>query len=133
MVFLVSKETVVLRRWGRSKQKFEFIKRADKCQTTTAKDSESRRLERQPPVRANIRSDEGPTPETPALQIPHGGNPTFTNSLDKTKLLYRDFNIGGREQAKLDWTLECGIKESRLPKRFLIMDILMFGISAICK
>jgi len=74
MVFLVSKETVVLRRWGRSKQKFEFI-----------------------------------------------------------KLLYRDFNIGGREQAKLDWTLECGIKESRLPKRFLIMDILMFGISAICK
>ena len=28
----------------------------------------------------------------------------------------------------LGWTLECGIKESRLPKRFLIMDILMFGI-----
>jgi len=29
--FLVSKETVVLRRWGRSKQKFGFIKRVDKC------------------------------------------------------------------------------------------------------
>ena len=28
--FLVSKETVVLRRWGRSKQKFGFIKRVDK-------------------------------------------------------------------------------------------------------
>jgi len=28
--FLVSKETVVLRRWERSKQKFGFIKRADK-------------------------------------------------------------------------------------------------------
>ena len=29
--FLVSKETVVLRRWGRLKQKFGFIKRVDKC------------------------------------------------------------------------------------------------------
>ena len=29
--FLVSKETVVLRRWGISKQKFGFIKRVDKC------------------------------------------------------------------------------------------------------
>ena len=28
--FLVSKETVVLRRWGRSKEKFGFIKRVDK-------------------------------------------------------------------------------------------------------
>ena len=28
--FIVSKETVVLRRWGRSKQKFGFIKRVDK-------------------------------------------------------------------------------------------------------
>ena len=28
--FLVFKETVVLRRWGRSKQKFGFIKRVDK-------------------------------------------------------------------------------------------------------
>ena len=28
---LVSKETVVLRRWGRSKQKFGFIKPVDKC------------------------------------------------------------------------------------------------------
>ena len=28
--FLVSKETVVLRRWQRSKQKFGFIKRVDK-------------------------------------------------------------------------------------------------------
>ena len=34
-------------------------------------------------------------------------------------------------QTKLDWTLECGIKESRLPETFLIMDILMFGISSI--
>ena len=29
-IFLVSKETVVLRRWERSKQKFGFIKRVDK-------------------------------------------------------------------------------------------------------
>ena len=28
--FLVSKETVVLRRWGRSRPKFGFIKRVDK-------------------------------------------------------------------------------------------------------
>ena len=28
--FLVSKETMVLRRWERSKQKFGFIKRVDK-------------------------------------------------------------------------------------------------------
>ena len=31
----------------------------------------------------------------------------------------------------LDWTLESEINETRLPKRFLIMDILMFGISSI--
>jgi len=39
--FLVSKETVVLRRWERSKQKFGFIKRVDKGETTTVKDLES--------------------------------------------------------------------------------------------
>ena len=32
--FLVSKETVVLRRWERSKQKFGFIKRVDKTKFT---------------------------------------------------------------------------------------------------
>ena len=44
--FLVSKETVVLRQWGRSKQKFGFIKRVDKCWITTVKDLESWRFER---------------------------------------------------------------------------------------
>ena len=44
--FLVSKETVVLRRWEISKQKFCFIKRVDKGWITTVKDLESRRLER---------------------------------------------------------------------------------------
>ena len=39
--FLVSKETVVLRRWERSKQKFGFIKRVDKGCITTVKDLES--------------------------------------------------------------------------------------------
>ena len=39
--FLVSKETVVLRRWERSKQKFGFTKRVDKGEITTVKDSES--------------------------------------------------------------------------------------------
>ena len=39
--FLVSKETVVLRRWERSKQKFGFIKRVDKGSITTVKDLES--------------------------------------------------------------------------------------------
>ena len=39
--FLVSKETVVLRRWERSKQKFGFIKRVDKGEITTVKDLES--------------------------------------------------------------------------------------------
>ena len=39
--YLVSKETVVLRWWGRSKQKFGFIKRVDKCWITTVKDLES--------------------------------------------------------------------------------------------
>ena len=38
---LVSKETVVLRRWERSKQKFGFIKRVDKGEITTVKDLES--------------------------------------------------------------------------------------------
>ena len=43
---LVSKETVVLRRWERSKQKFGFIKRVDKGWITTVKDLESWRFER---------------------------------------------------------------------------------------
>ena len=44
--FLVSKETVVLRRWERSKQKFGFIKRVDKGEITTLKDLETWRFER---------------------------------------------------------------------------------------
>ena len=44
--FLVSKETVVLRRWERSKQKFGFIKQVDKGWITTVKDLESWRFER---------------------------------------------------------------------------------------
>ena len=39
--FLVSKETVVLRRWEISEQKFGFIKRVDKGEITTVKDLES--------------------------------------------------------------------------------------------
>ena len=65
--FLVSKETVVLRRWERSKQKFGFIKRV--CPSSD-------------------RSDEGLTLETSAFQIFHGGNFTFINSFDKTKFLF---------------------------------------------
>ena len=44
--FLVSKETVVLHQWERSKQKFGFIKRVDKVWITTVKDLESWRFER---------------------------------------------------------------------------------------
>ena len=44
--FLVYKETVVLRRWERSKQKFGFIKRVDNGWITTVKDLESWRFER---------------------------------------------------------------------------------------
>ena len=44
--FLVSKETVVLRQWEGSKQKFGFIKRVDKGWITTVKDLESWRFER---------------------------------------------------------------------------------------
>ena len=44
--FLVSKETVVLRRWERSKQKFGFIKRVDKGWITTVKGLESWCFER---------------------------------------------------------------------------------------
>ena len=46
IAFLVSKETVVLRRWERSKQKFGFIKQVDKGWITTVKDLESWRFER---------------------------------------------------------------------------------------
>ena len=38
-----------------------------------------------------------------------------------------------RMQTKLNWTLKCRIKESGLLERFLIMVILMSGISSICK
>ena len=44
--FLVSKKTVVLRRWERSKQKFGFMKRVDKGWITTVKDLGSWRFER---------------------------------------------------------------------------------------
>ena len=43
---LVSIETVVLRQWERSKQKFGFIKRVDKGWISTVKDLESWRFER---------------------------------------------------------------------------------------
>ena len=62
--FLVSKETVVLRWWERSKQRFGFIKRVDKGEITTVKDLEK------------------------SFQIFHGGNVTFINSFDKTKFLF---------------------------------------------
>ena len=39
--FLDSKETVVLCRWEKSKQKFGFIKQVDKGEFTTVKDLES--------------------------------------------------------------------------------------------
>ena len=42
--FLVFKETVVMRRWERWKQKFGFIKRVDKGWITTVKDLESERF-----------------------------------------------------------------------------------------
>jgi len=35
-----------------------------------------------------LRSDEGLTLETPPFQISHNGNPTFMNSIDKTKFLF---------------------------------------------
>ena len=38
---LVSKETVVLRRWEAEKWKFGFVKRLDKGRITTVKDLES--------------------------------------------------------------------------------------------
>ena len=44
--FLVSKETVVLRRWERTQQKFGFIKPVDKGWIATVKDLESWRFER---------------------------------------------------------------------------------------
>ena len=44
--FLVSKETVVLRRWERSKQKYGFIKRVDKGWITTVKDLKNWRFKR---------------------------------------------------------------------------------------
>ena len=37
--FLVSKETVVLRRWGRSKQKFVFINSFDKTKLLSSENS----------------------------------------------------------------------------------------------
>jgi len=55
---------VVLHRWGRSKQKFGFIKRVDKGGITTVNDLEGWRLERWPFV---IRSHEGLALETSAF------------------------------------------------------------------
>ena len=43
--FLVPKETVVLRQWERSKQKFGFIEWVDKGWITTVEDLESWRFE----------------------------------------------------------------------------------------
>ena len=67
---VVSKETVVLRRWGSSVQKFGFIRF---CQ------SESNW----------IRSDEGLTLETSAFRISVRWPIYIINSVDKTKFLMR--------------------------------------------
>ena len=83
--FLVSKETVLLRRWERSKQKFGFIKRVDKGWITTVNDLERWRFEREPFVRAN-RGIVGCCGLN--QKIFHGGNSTFINSFDKTKFLF---------------------------------------------
>ena len=56
---LVSKETVVLRRWERSKQKFGFIKGVDKGEITTVKDLQENLHRR------NREETGGPLPRTP--------------------------------------------------------------------
>ena len=53
----------------------------------------------------------------------------FCCALKDFDLITRDYNIGGRDHTLLEW----GNEGIRLPKRFSIMDILMFGISSICK
>ena len=63
----------------------------------------------------------------------------FSSHIDIYYFFFFLFSTGGDvgprfplcEHGILDWTLECGIKESRLPERILIMDILMFGVSSI--
>ena len=50
---VVSKETVVLPRWGSSTQKFGFISGVDNVNWPPYRDSKSRRFERLPFVRAN--------------------------------------------------------------------------------
>ena len=70
---VVSKETVVLRRWGSSIQKFGFINGVDNVNW--------------PPYRA-IRSDEGLTLETSAFRISVRWPIYIINSVDKTKFLY---------------------------------------------
>ena len=79
---LVSKKTVVLRRYESETRKFCAIKRVDEGRITTMKDLESWRFQRLSLV---IRSDEGLTLETSGFQIFYGGNSTFINLFDKTK------------------------------------------------
>ena len=71
---VVSKETVVLYRWD------------SEGRTSTVKDLESWRFELYSHPSECIRYDEGLTLETSAFQVFHGGNSTFINSFDKTKI-----------------------------------------------
>ena len=75
---VVSKETVVLRRWGSSIQKFGFINGVDNVNWPPYRDSE-----------IWIRSDEGLTLETSAFRISVRWPIYIINSVDKTKFLSR--------------------------------------------
>ena len=81
--FLVSKETMVLRRWEGSKQKSAFIKRADKGWITTVTKLTSRALALRQSEwrRANTRSKRQLSKSFTVC------NSTFINSFDKTKFL----------------------------------------------
>ena len=76
---VVSKETVVLRRWGSSIQKFDFINGVDNVNWPPYRDSKSWRW---------IRSDEGLTLETSAFRISERWPIYIINSVDKTKSLF---------------------------------------------
>ena len=71
---VVSKETVVPHRWE------------SEGRTSTVKDLESWSFELYSHPSECIPYDEGLTLETSAFQVFHGGNSTFINSFDKTKI-----------------------------------------------
>ena len=100
---VVSKETVVLRRWGSSIQKFSFINGVDNVNWPRTEILKAEVSSVNPSLA--LRSDEGLTLETSAFRISLRWPIYIINSVDKTKFLYTSNGPRVAKSATLSFVL----------------------------